>query len=571
MPPQTRSGLKNRPPPSWANYLNQSIALPSLSSIAWQAPDALQTPTATVPTLPTLGTAEIARYRFDPERYTVEKLGWWPWRGDADAPGQADVLDAYAAALRAQIDHPERMHQNRIRIEAGHTVGKTKLAAAIVNHFFDCFPPAIVYTFAPTWEQIHDLLWKEIKADRRGSGLPGRILDLELKVSDNHFAKGKATSNAGGQGTERAQGQHGPYLLFVLDEAEAIDDYVWNAVESMTSGGLSIVLMLANPRTRISHFHKAAEDARVQSFRISCIHHPNVLAGREIVPGAVRRQYVETMVERHCEVVELHNPDAHTFELPWRPGIIYAPDPEFMFRVLGMAPANSTIDTFVPSGRYEAATRRTTTTRAQRVRYGVDVARFGDDRGTLYRHCGDEVKHITSFAKLDSGAYIRAIRDDARAMAAAGATSCHVRVDGGGGFGSGVIDGLNSDLELMRLFADFQVFEVHFNATPYDASAYADLATEIYGHTAEVLRSAALVNAPVALEADLCERKYKWVKAGPADIKMDVKKIRSKIEFRADFHRSPDDGDGCCLACAPDYVFVRDVAGYLVQGSTRGW
>ena len=41
-------------------------------------------------------------YRFEPERYIVEKLGWTPWRGSPDRPGQADVLDAYTLALRQQ-------------------------------------------------------------------------------------------------------------------------------------------------------------------------------------------------------------------------------------------------------------------------------------------------------------------------------------------------------------------------------------------------------------------------------------------------------------------------------------
>lgn len=551
----SRPGSTNKPLPTWQPYLKRSIDLPSVSWIDW--PSEVVTPAATLPTHPTLPPDEIARYRLRPAQYTAEKLGWVPWRGTPEHPGQDDVLEAYVAALRAQLEHPETPCQNRLRIEAGHTVGKTKLAAAIVNHFFDCFPPAIIYTFAPTWEQIHDLLWKEIKSDRRGSHLPGRILDLELKVSDNHFAKGKATNNAGGQGTERAQGQHGPYLLFVLDEAEGIDDYVWDAVESMTSGGLSIVLMLANPRTRISRFHKAAEDTRVASFRISCIHHPNVLEGREVVPGAVRRQYVESMVEQHCETADAHDPDSHTFTLPWRAATIYRPDPEFMFRVLGLAPANSTIDTFVPSGRYEAACKRQATTSGTKVRYGVDCARFGDDVGTLYRQYGDEVRRIATFPQQRTGDYVRAIREDCRRVAASGVTNVHVRVDGGGGFGSGIIDGLLEDLELSQLFAAFEVHEVHFNATPYDAEAYADLATEIYSHTADVLRSAALINVPPALETDLCERRFKWVKAGPAEIKKDVKKIRSKVEFRADHHRSPDDGDGCALACAPDYVFDR--------------
>jgi len=62
----------------------------------------------------------------------------------------------------------------------------------------------------------------------------------------------------------------------------------------------------------------------------------------------------------------------------------------------------------------------------------------------------------------------------------------------------------------------------------------------------------ALLGPPNALEADLCERTYRWVKAHGVD----VKQLQAKDEFKAKQGRSPDDGDGCALAVAPDYVFV---------------
>lgn len=437
----------------------------------------------------------------------------------------------------------------------------TTLAAGLVSHFFDCFSPAIVYCFAPGHDQINDLLFKEIRKQRAGRGLPGRVLETpEIKLSGDHFVKGRATNDSHGRGTERVQGQHGPYLMFVIDEAEGVADYVFDAIRSMTSGGVSIVLMLANPRTRTSRFHRAAAGERVASFRISCIQHPNVLAGHEIIPGAVMRDYVETMIddgqEQHAEVVSAHDPDNHTFEVPWRPGVIYQPDPEFMFRVLGIAPANIADDVFVPIGRYEAACKRTPESHEPHIaRFGVDVARFGRDLGKLYIRHNGRLWCAASFAQQDTKVYARSIKDEALTLLLQGVTSLHIRVDGGGGFGGGVVDTLKSDLELLRAFDDFQVLEVHFNGVPHDDEAYADLATEIYGHTAEVLRYITLLNPPGALEADLCERKYTWVSPRRDEVKKDVKMLEPKKDFRRRMHRSPDDGDGCALACAPDRVF----------------
>lgn len=516
------------------------------------------------------GTPGLDRYRFDPAGYIRDKLGWQPWEGSAEAPGQTEIINAYVLGLRQQHERlaheagelsaaqlqywqPGEVIKNRIRIEAGHTVGKTKLAAGLVNHFFDCFVPSIIYTFAPSWEQVHDLLWKEIKSDRRGKGLPGRILDLALERSDEHFAKGRATNNAEGQGTERAQGQHGRYLMFVLDEAEGVADFVYDAVDSMTSGGISIVLMLANPRTRSSRFHKAAGLSDVQSFRVSCIYHPNVLRDREIVPGAVRRQYVEKMIESHCEVVEKHDEDAQTFELPWRTGIIYRPDGGFMFRVLGVAPLNMADNTFVTVGRYEAAKKRKPSGHLPRqARIGVDVARFGKDYGTIYVNHAGRVWRAQQLAKLDTTEYTQAIKKEALKLVKQGVTSLHVRIDGGGGFGGGVIDQLKRDMEVRRAFADFQVFEVHNNGTPHDTKAYADLGTEMYALSAALLIGLALIDPPEALEADLCERIYDWVIHG-----VSVKKLEEKKAFKKRMHRSPDDGDGFVLAVAPDHLFKK--------------
>lgn len=460
-----------------------------------------------------------------------------------------------------QYWQPGQQILNRIRVDAGHGVGKTKLISGLINHFYDCFIPSIIYCFAPTWEQIHDLAFKEIKSDRAGKGLPGTIKDLELWRDDNHFVKGRATSNAGGTGTERVQGQHGKYLMFVLDEAEGIADFVYGAIDSMASGGICIVLMLANPRTRTSKFHKLKKHHNVASYRISCVWHPNVVQGRSLIPGAVERQYIEDMVAVHCVIVPQDEPDQHTFTLPFPvtlgevvcpAGTIFRPDPEFMFRVLGIAPANVTDNTMVPVGRYEAARqRRTTGSNRWHARLGVDCARWGRDSGTLYVQHNGRLYRAAEFAQKDSLVYVRRIREEIVHLKASGVTHLHVRVDAGGGFGSTVVDLLRNDLELQRMFTEFKVIEVNFGGTPYDPAAYADTASEMYGLLAKSLLHLALGPVPDALEVDLCEREYRWVQARGKS----VKRLEDKDAFKRRNHHSPDDGDGAPMAAAPEHLF----------------
>jgi hypothetical protein len=516
------------------------------------------------------GESPFAQYRFDPIRYITDKLGWHPWAGDADHPGQVEVLQAYELALRQlherydyeqgtlsldQLQHwtPGQVIKNRIRVEAGHTVGKTMAASGIFSHFFDTCPPSIIYSFAPSYEQINDLLWKEIRTARRKAKLPGRTLETpELKLNSDHFAKGRATNNSG---TEGIQGQHNKYLMFIIDEAEGVEDFVFDAIESMTSGGIAIVLMLANPRTRTSKFYKQRTRDDVINFRISCLYHPNVLADREIVPGAVRRDYVTSMVKEHAEQVDAHNADNNTFELPWQPGIIYQPDAEMMFRVLGVAPANMADNTFVPVGRYEAATKRKPVSHEPtKARIGIDVARYGTDVGTIYcRHDG-AVWRVAAIQGQDTNAYLDKLRPLFEQLQKAGVTDIEIRVDGGGGYASGITDPLKIDMKLRRMFVKIALREVHNNGTPKDDESYYDMVTEMYAQAGETLKGLAILKAPPMLEADLTERTYKFVN----DSGRNVKKLTDKEQFKTKNGRSPDDGDGFVLAVAPDFIFTRN-------------
>lgn len=513
--------------------------------------------------------------RFDPARYFKEKFGWEPWSGTDTEPGQQQVIDAYVLALRQQHEkqdyeagiltlesleywYPGQVIQFVIRVEAGHTVGKTRLAAGLVSHYFDHFSPSIINTYAPSWNQIKRLLWKEIANDREGrSDLPGRVLDnCMIKYRSNHFAEGRATNNAGGRGTERIQGQHGPYLMLVMDEAEGVADYVYDAIESMTSGGICIVLLLANPRTRSSRFYQIRDGSDVRNFRISCLYHPNVIEGREVIPGAVKRDYVLKMVEKHCRVVSDHVEDNYTFELPWEPGVIYEPDTEMLFRVLGIPPSNVADKNLIPVGRYESAMKRAPIEMdPELARIGVDVARFGRDFGTVYIRWNGQVWCAGKLSNLDTIEYYHFIKKQALELKNKGVTSVHIRIDGGGGFGGGVVDNLKIDQELRDAFSDFRVYEHHFGGAPRDSKKFYDSITELTADVAETLKALAILNPPNELRADLCDREYGYKnKSG-----RQVMKLEEKLGFRKRIGRSPDDGDGFVLAVASDFLFRKKV------------
>lgn len=530
------------------------------------------------------GVSPFAKYQFDPEKYTIEKLGWKPWRGKGiDEPGQVEIMEAAVVAVRQQLEREKYEHgeqydetiwkpgqviQNYIRVEAGHGVGKTKGMSALVSWFLDCFRPSIIYTFAPSWKQVRKLLWKEIKKDRKKNNLPGRILETcEVIIDDDHFASGHATDDSNGSGTERVQGQHGEYLMFVLDEAEGIPEFVFEAIDSMASGGIVLVLMIANPKTRNSPFYRQGKYKHVLSMRMNCINHPNVVEGKSVVRGAVKRGYVDMMLEKHCEEVAGPDDDQFHFQVPWIEGKWFKPDNKFMFRVLGIPPANASINTIIPVGRYEAAIARGKLPKTGRTsdffkaRIGVDVARWGDDFGAVYMRHDGRAWRVAHIEKQDTYAYVEQIKAAAMKLPAE-VWSLHIRLDGTGGFASGVVDRLKIDPDLRRRFKDYQVIEVNFGSNPSgdNREKYGDKVTEMYVETAEVLKDLAIEQHGESLSIDLTDRQYKYRAKG----RLEVKVLEEKDQFRERNKHSPDDGDGFVLCAAPDFCFTN-----VVKGGTK--
>ena len=94
------------------------------------------------------------------------------------------------------------IRHRRVFVKASHSVGKSFLAAGLVNWFFDCFDPGLCITTAPTALQVQDVLWKEVRTQRplamRDALLPRAC---RMETGPDHFAVGyTARDDSGFQG-----------------------------------------------------------------------------------------------------------------------------------------------------------------------------------------------------------------------------------------------------------------------------------------------------------------------------------------------------------------------------------
>lgn len=445
----------------------------------------------------------------------------------------------------------------------------TNLASMIVSHFFDCFVPSIGLCYAPTYPQVNDLLFKEIRKWRTKNQLQGTILKKPEMYPPNEYKTGDwwVKGKAVGDNTESIQGQHEGYMLFILDEAEGLPQYLYDAVLSMASGNWAIVVLLANPRTTVSPFYEIRQHNYVQNFRISCLNHPNVRLGYEKIKGATTRtQVLSWLYGTKCKTTEQHDPKKYTFKLDWHdPSKIYEPTNDFLFRVMGIAPPHLNYDSFFNLAQVENIIIEESQVadylpkdesgqllpQKHILQIGIDVARHGGDYATIYSRYGNIVRCETRMQHSELHDFKLAIEDIFSRYTKEEIEHVSIRVDATG-IGWFLIDYLNmADFEF-----DVFIHPIQNNETAVNVDQYYDTVTEMYaiaGDEADIK----VIDFGYAntLQFDLVNRTFGWVTRNNKE----VKRLNKKELFKKKHKHSPDDSDGFVLAVVPDEYFGSQI------------
>jgi hypothetical protein len=183
-------------------------------------------------------------------------------------------------------------------------VGKTYTAATVVLSFLYNNPPAKVVTLAPTWRQVKNLLWRDIRKQHTSAAIPlgGDIITTELSLDDDWYATGFSTQE-GDTAIERITGTHSPNMLVVFDQAAGLDDVFWEGAKAILTSENSYWLALGNTAVYNSRFRKICEAkyspglGKWDVLPITAYDSPNVIEGKEVIPGLVTKQWVEDMEE----------------------------------------------------------------------------------------------------------------------------------------------------------------------------------------------------------------------------------------------------------------------------------
>lgn len=147
----------------------------------------------------------------------------------------------------------------RISVASGHGIGKDTCISWLILWYLFCFPDAQIPCTAPTSEQIHDILWKEISIWLQK--MPDDIKDyydwasgyVRMKESpETWFARARTARK---ENPEALAGIHGDFVFIVADEASGIDNAIFRPAEGAMTNENVLVVLVSNPTRLLGYFY----------------------------------------------------------------------------------------------------------------------------------------------------------------------------------------------------------------------------------------------------------------------------------------------------------------------------
>ena len=373
--------------------------------------------------------------------------------------------------------------------------------------FLTTHQPSKVITLAPTWIQVEKILWTEIAKCYHKAKVPlgGRLLTTELKVDDDWFAMGLSPRIDVDKEAERFQGFHAPYVLVIIDEAAGVVSKLWQAAKGLILNDNCRLLTIGNPGSPVGDFFNCFKDPLWHKIHIPASITPNVVTGKEVIPGLVTREWIEDRRKDWGENNPLYISKVDA-EFP--------EEAEDILILLSWVEAakNATLEAIGAKG------------------LGVDVARFGIDWTVLTAIHGPKVLESQAFQGKDTMETVgRTIRMMNRYDIPAHST-CIDDV----GVGGGVTDRLHEEGHMVQ--------PVNAGARPEDPGLFFNLSAEMHWVMRKLFETGNIdIPDNEQLISQLTGRKYSMTSKGQI-------KLESKEEMKKRGLKSPDHADSLALA-----------------------
>ncbi len=185
--------------------------------------------------------------------------------------------------IKSVFDNP------RTAVRSCNSSGKTFVASDIALAFLHNMSPSIVVTTAPTFRQVKDVLWQEIRTKYNERLAP--ITGIECQQTRLEFMPGYFMTGLSPDSGVALQGLHQSNILIIFDEAPGVRPDIVQAANTLMASGNAHMLWIGNPLRSSGHFHNAFRpDNGWNTIHISNEMTPN-FTGEE-VPERVKKQLI---------------------------------------------------------------------------------------------------------------------------------------------------------------------------------------------------------------------------------------------------------------------------------------
>lgn len=236
---------------------------------------------------------EAAKETIDAEWFGTYDEGARAWRWHGYEKGrnltwqQTLILIGIEKAVRGES-------ARHLTIRSGHGIGKSATCSWIILWYLFCYYQAQVPCTAPTSQQMHDVLWKELAIWI--NRMPERFREVYEWQSDyirvrydaeSWFARARTSTK---ENTEAIAGVHADHVAIVVDEASGVPEQVFNTAEGALTSGNVLVILISNPTRLTGYFYDSHHKNKAdwQRFAFDCEQSP-----------IVDREYVERQEKRH--------------------------------------------------------------------------------------------------------------------------------------------------------------------------------------------------------------------------------------------------------------------------------
>lgn len=475
-------------------------------------------------------------YRTDPVAWAEEQLGLILWSK------QKEILRSIA-------------NNKRTAVKSCHSIGKTFISAIAASWWVSTRENCIVQATAPSYQQIHALLFEEIRKVHIEHNLRGRVT-LGDKWLAPITVNGRSTETLIGEGRRPADqnihgfhGTHRPDGVFVIaDEGCGIPTTIFTGAEAITTAHFDRILTVGNPDDPNTEFGRIfREGERLWNLiTVSAFDTPNFTDEAEELRKKWAHDPVKAkQVERLLQGMPQHQTVADQGEM-WGED-----SPRYLSKVLAQFPLTS-VDSLFTAAEVEIGRANDLTPAEGQSTFrvlGVDVARYGNDKTVCIMNEEGQLTVQAAYTTMDTMEVAARVHKLAIEL-----NVDQVRVDGIG-VGGGVVD------RLIALSATaevpYVVVEMIASAKSPDRTLHRNARAYWYDSLKHRLRNG-MIDLPTGIKGSDEEKLVQEMTGIRYGYPNGVMQIESKEDIRKRGDASPDFVDAMVIACAPISYLTED-------------